>query len=435
MSAMSLAYAVRAALNKAISEVAGLYVGGAAFSRKRKLPLDTLLHFLIAAEGGSLAKELHRARIEATPAAVSQRRAEIPPDAFQEVFERFNVATNHTDAELFRGYRVLAVDGSAVSLPFNPDADSFLRVDTHPRGGYNALHISPLFDVLNKTFVDLRIQPESCMDEIGALISMIKENDFQEKTLILADRGYESYNLLAHLLEKPNVAFAVRVKQHHGALREVARLPMLNLDCDISFTLTTTQTNADKEKRHIYLQVPKKSKAGSKTRQARWDFPSPYPMKLRIVRFMLDSGQFETIATNLPRDFTPEDIKALYHSRWEIETAFRNAKYTIGLTNLHGRSDAFCEQEVYAALIAFNLINRVSRAAVIRQPENGVYAYKVNFKMATTLCREYLRTPSADGEKLLEQIARYSVPIRPDRADQRKIRPKSFAGFVYRVAA
>ncbi|MEA4960610.1 IS4 family transposase [Lutispora sp.] len=426
---------IKTALENAISETAGLYTNGPAFSRTRKLPLNTMLHFLIAAEGGSLAKELHRAGIEATPAAVSQRRAEIPSNAFREVFERFNAATAHTDSETFRGYRVLAVDGSAVNIPFNPDADSFLRVDTHPKGGYNALHIIPLFDVLNKTFVDLTIQPESRMDEIGALIGMLKENGFQDKTLILADRGYESYNLLAHLLEKPNVAFAVRVKQHHGALREVARLPMLELDCDISFTLSTTQTNADKEKRHIYLQVPKKSKAGSKTRQARWYFPSPYPMRLRIVRFALDSGQFETIATNLPRDFSPEDIKALYHSRWEIETAFRNAKYTIGLTNLHGRCDAFCEQEVYAALIAFNFVSRISRTAVIRQPENGVYAYKVNFKMATALCREYMRTPGADGTKLLTQIARHSVPIRPGRADGRKIRPKSFTGFVYRVAA
>ena len=339
------------------------------------------------------------------------------------------------DSETFRGYKVLAADGSAVNIPYNPDADSFLRVDTHPRGGYNALHITPLFDMLNKTFTHLTIQPESRMDEIGALISMIKENNFHEKTLILADRGFPSYNLLAHMLEKPNVAFSIRVKQNRSALREVAKLPMLELDCDIAFTLSTTQTNEDKEKRHIFLQVPKKSKTGSKTRQARWYFPSPYTMRLRIVRFMLDSGEFETIATNLPRDFAPEDIKAIYHLPWEIESAFRSAKYTLGLTNLHGRSDAFCSQEVYAALIAFNFVSRISRAAVVRQPENGVYAYKVNFKMATTLCREYLRTPNADGTKLLEQIARYSVPIRPGRADQRKIRPKSFTGFVYRVAA
>ena len=212
------------------------------------------------------------------------------------------------DGEVLRGYRVLAVDGTIVNLPFNPDAESFLRVETHPKGGYNALHTTPLFDVLSKTFFDCEIQPESHMDEIGGITQMLKYNDFPQKTLILADRLYESYNLFAHMLEKPNVDFLIRIKQNRSALREVARLPMLELDCDISFTISTTQTNEDKEKRHIFLQVPNKSKEGAKTRKARWDFPSPYPMRLRIVRFRLDSGEYEIIATSLPRDFTPEEI-------------------------------------------------------------------------------------------------------------------------------
>lgn len=128
-----------------------------------------------------------------------------------------------------------------------------------------------------------------------ALVEMLKQNDFNQKTLIVADRGYESYNLLAHLIEKPNTDFLIRVKQNHSAMREIARLPMFELDCDISFTITTTQTNEDKQRRYIFLQVPKKSKPGSKTRRGRWDFQSPYTMKLRIVRFQLETGEFETL--------------------------------------------------------------------------------------------------------------------------------------------
>ena len=66
---------------------------------------------------------------------------------------------------------------------------------------------------------------------------------------------------------------------------------------------------------------------------------------------------------------------------------------------------------------------------------NGIYAYKVNFKMAVALCREFIRTPKADADKLLNDIARYTVPIRPGRQDQRNLRVKGFPGFVYRVAA
>ena len=264
---------------------------------------------------------------------------------------------------------------------------------------------------------------------------MLERNTFPQKTLIIADRGFESYNLIAHCLEKQNVDFLIRIKQSKSAMREVAKLPMMEFDCKISFTITTTQTNEDKKNGYIHLQVPKKSKAGSKTRRGRWDFPSPYPMRFRICRFLLDNGEFETVATSLPPSFTLADIRELYHLRWGLETAFRDLKYTLGLVNLHGRSDAFAEQELYADLTAFNFASRVCREVVVRQPSDGIYAYKVNFKMAVMLCKEFLRMPNANSEKLLEEIARHTVPIRPNRQDERNLKVKGFVGFVYRVAA
>ena len=133
--------------------------------------------------------------------------------------------------------------------------------------------------------------------------------------------------------------------------------------------------------------------------------------------------------------FTLADIRELYHLRWGIETSFRDLKYTLGLVNLHGKSDAFAEQEIYASLTAFNFASRVCNEVVVHQPKNGVYAYKVNFKMAVMLCKEFLRTPRADGETLLKEIARHTVPIRPNRQDERNLRTKGFYGFVYRIAA
>ena len=141
------------------------------------------------------------------------------------------------------------------------------------------------------------------------------------------------------------------------------------------------------------------------------------------------------MATSLPASFTLDNIKALYHLPWGLETAFRDWLYSVGIVNLHGKSDAFEEQEIYSNLTAFNFTSRVCREVVVRQPKAGVYAYKVNFKMAVTLCREFIRTPNRDGEKLLKEIARYSVPIRPGRQDQRDLKVKGFPDFVYRVAA
>lgn len=423
---------IRTALNAAIRNATAHYNRGREFSRKRTLTRETVIRLLISAEGGSLAKILHDAGIQATASALSQRRAQIPPEVFRTVFTNFN--STCADNEFFCGYRLLAVDGTAVNLPRNSAAPSFVQNDGIPKG-VNQLHVTPLYDILNRAFADVVIQPEPKKDEIGALVEMLKRNTFAQKTLIIADRGFESYNLIGHCLEKPNTDFLIRIKQSRSAMREVAKLPMMELDCTIGFTITTTQTNADKQNGYIHLQVPKKSKVGSKTRRGRWVFPSPYPMKLRVCRFLLDNGEFETVATSLPRSFSLDDIRELYHLRWGVETAFRDWKYTLGLVNLHGKSDAFAEQEIYASLTAFNFASRVCREVVVRQPKNGVYACKVNFKMAVMLCKEHLRTPNTDGETLLKEIARYTVPIRPDRQDKRNLKVKGFAGFVYRVAA
>lgn len=429
---MASIYQISTALKYAIKLIAAESKNGRAFSRKSVLSCETIIRLLIGSEGGSLDKILHAAGIKVTASAVTQRRAQIAPDVFCAVFNRFN--SKCVDSELLNGYRLLAVDGTTINLPRNTSSPSFVQHDGIPKG-VNQLHVTPLYDILNRTFADVIVQPEPKKDEIGALISMLQRTDFKEKTLIIADRGFESYNLIAHCLEKPNVDFLIRVKQNRSAMREVAKLPLVEIDCSVGFTITTTQTNDDKANHYIHLQVPKKSKAGSKTRRGRWDFTSPYPMRFRICRFMLDNGEFETVATSLPFSFRLEDIKELYHKRWGIETSFRDLKYTLGLINLHGKSDAFAEQEIYASLTAFNFASRVCREIVIHQPKDGVYAYKVNFKMAVMLCKEYIREQKTDSDRLAEEIARYTVPIRPNRNDQRDLKIKGFPGFVYRVAA
>ena len=220
-----------------------------------------MLRLPVGAEGGSLASVLRAAGIEVTPAALSTRRGQIAPEVFREVFDRFNAAC--TDTATFRGYKVLACDGTAVNKPRNPDEPSFVTHAGTPEG-YNQLHLSPLYNILDRTFTDAVIQPAPQKDEIGALVEMVQRNNFDHKTVLIMDRGYESYNLMTHCIEKPNLDFVLRVKQNHSAMREIARLPMFELDCDIAFTVTTTQTNEDKARGYIHLHVPKKSKPGFK---------------------------------------------------------------------------------------------------------------------------------------------------------------------------
>lgn len=422
------------ALDGAIVDTATENSGDREFSRSRRLTLPVMLRLLVGAEGGSLASVLRAAGIEVSPAALSMRRRQISPDVFREVFDHFNAAC--TDTATFRGYTVLAADGCAINKPRNPDEPSFV-VHTGMPQGYNQLHLNPLYNILDRTFTDAVVQVAPSKDEVGALVDMVRRNNFGRKTVLILDRGYESYNLMAHCIEKPNLDFVLRVKQNHSAMREIARLPMFELDCDIAFTVSTTQTNEDKARGYIHLHVPKKSKPGSKTSRTRWDHPSPYSMRLRICRFQLDdgAGTFETIATSLPRSFTLQDIKELYRMRWGIETSFRDLKYSIGLVNLHGKSDAYATQEIWAALTAFNASSRIVREVVVRQPPGSAYAYRVNFKQAVAIVKEAIRNPSGDYSDLERQIGRNLVAVQPGRHDQRNLRAKGWVGFLYRVAA
>ena len=92
------------------------------------------------------------------------------------------------------------------------------------------MHVTPLYDVLNKTYLDCVIQPQPQQDEIGALAYFLAWHDFEEKTLIVADRAYASYNTFATLQSTRNVDFLIRVKQGNGAMRPVTSLPMTTLD-------------------------------------------------------------------------------------------------------------------------------------------------------------------------------------------------------------
>lgn len=404
------------------------------FTRNRKLPAATVMKTLITMQGGSLQKELYDAGLDVSAAAFVARRKKLPSLDFENVLEQFNAFCR--DGERFRGYRVLAVDGTAINLPRNPSAPSFVQNASNPRG-YNQLHVTPLYDVLAHTYAHCVIQEQPRQDEIGALLAMLAWYDFDEPTLIVADRGFESYNLFATLQNTPNADFLIRVKQDRSAMRPIAELPMRELDTEVSFTITTRQTNHDKEQGYIFIQTHKNEKRtySPKTKASRWDFPSPYPMTLRVVRFRLSTGEFETLVTSLPRTISAAHIRELYHARWGIETAFRELKYGIGLVNLHGKSDEFARQEIFSAMILSNFCARIAKSVVIQRRQGQEHLYQVNMKMAIHLCRRFLRGKDGEPQKLLRDIARYAEPVRPGRCDERNLKAKSFVGFVYRVAA
>lgn len=410
------------------------------FTRNRKLPMEELIKFLLTMTGGTLARELYDAGMDIAPSSFVEQRKRIGYLAFRGIFERFNDLCD--DPATLKGHRVWAVDGSTVPLPRNESSKNHYKSDSNPKG-WNNTHANLICDILEHTFVDVNvgegeIDSRKAHDEQGALYSLIYRRKFQQPTIVILDRGYESYSSIYHLSSINNLFYVLRVK--NDGLRPVRELPLKELDfSSLKWTVTRRQTNEAKLNHWIYLSTGSiNGKTNSpNTRIARFDFPpnqDTVPMQCRVVRFMLDSGQYETLLTNLPREeFSISDLKALYAMRWKIEVNVRFWKYAVGALALHSRTDELIMQELYAHLTMFNFCNRVCREIEIPQKPGNKYEYKIDMTMAIYLCKKFFRDPNFSGEKLIQDIKRYTQPVRPNRADERNLKVKSFPGFPYRI--
>ena len=159
-----------------------------------------------------------------------------------------------------------------------------------------------------------------------------------------------------------------------------------------------------------------------------------YPISFRIARFKIADDSYETVITNLDRFcFSAEKLKELYHLRWGIETSFRELKYDVGLINLHSKKEALVLQEIYAGLIMYNFCSRIEASVEVCTHNASKWGYQVNFSVVIHICKKFYRNDKLNTD-IEELINKYILPIRPDRQDERKLRPKGFVGFMYRVA-
>ena len=430
---------IREALYSAIRSVCSVSwlfarAPGHDFTRNGKLPLEKLITFILSLKGGPLASELMdhfgcSADIASVPAFV-KRRGRLLPEAFSFLFHLFVERTQLST--LFHGFRLLAVDGSDLHIPTDPDdTDSFFpgKDDSKP---YNLLHLDALYDLMSHTYLDASVSPKRLSDECRALCDMVDRADLSHPAIILADRGYESYNVLAHILQK-GWKFLIRVKNGVGGI--VSGLPIPNseeFDIQVNLSLTRKQTNQAKA---LALASPFFKILSSDTVfdflpiKNRKSVPvPPFQLHFRVVRFKLSDNSVETVITNL--DFSPDQLKQLYAMRWGIETSFRELKYTVGLLHFHAKKAEHIYQEIFARLIMYNFSELITSSVIIRKADNK-YAYKANFTAAVHVCRQFfLRNVSPSDVEAV--ICRNVTPVRPGRNSPRNLSVKRAVSFTYR---
>ena len=425
-----------------LCEVSWMFVKDPArdFKKKRKLPFDKVISFLLAMEGGTLTTELLKyfgcSPNIATTSALVQQRGKIDASAFSSLFDLFVQKTNKDLC--YKGFHLLAADGSDIQIPTNSnDPDSYFP-DKEGQSAYNLLHLDAMYDLLRHTYTDAVLLGQRRANERSSLCDMV-DRSAMKNVLVIADRGYEGFNLMAHIQEK-GWKFLIRIQDVLNSRGIAAGLDLPDtdeFDLYVDLLLTTKQTNAIKklcEDRNHYRFVPATNTFDYLPQKNRKFDPTVfYELPFRIVRFQIAEGVFETVVTNLDRcSFQASELKHLYNMRWGIETSFRELKYTVGLLHFHAKKVEHIYQEVFARLIMYNFTELVTSPVII-QKADCKYAYKANFSVAVHVCRQFFlgNVSPPDVEAL---ICKYVSPIRPGRSRPRKMTVKHAVSFIYRVA-
>jgi len=287
------------------------------FTRNRKLSFEELVFFMLFSLKCSAASALRRffttiaKPVFMTQQSLSEARSKITVAAFARLFElTVNTMTEHCTNK-WHGYRVYAIDGSKISLPTDGKlCDHF--------GALGKFNTSPtaqgsiLYDVLNDIVADAAIEPLTTDERALAKVHIdaCKNIAPDDKKLLVFDRGYASFDII-ETLEKAGFSYLMRVRTK------------FNNDID------------DQTKAEGYV----------------WLIHGNKRIHVRVIKFMLDSGEEEMLITNIKdKRLGKNAFKKLYFIRWPVETKYDIVKNKLQLENFNTRTVEGVQQDFFAAM-------------------------------------------------------------------------------------
>ena len=389
------------------------------FTRHKKFPADKLLTFLVPEGSSSTKNELldfFGMDIHApSDSSFNQQRAKPRPKAIETVFHRFNESVDSLHEP--PRYRYIAADGSTVTYFSRPEFSppEYFVEPGHSAKGFYSIHINAFYDLECHTYTDALLQPVHEKDEFRAFCDIVGRHPSLpgSKNIYIGDRGYCSYNNMAHVMEQGQY-FLFRTKDIHSK----GLVSNFDLPEDDAFDITAKVTAVRSHSKKITVSEGYKRFVDKATSFDYIEYGSmdTYGLSFRIVRFPLSESSYGCVVTNLPAgEFPPGQIKKCYSARWGGETSFRKLKYTIGLSNFHAYKPEYIKQEIWARMIAYNITEALVSHTVIEEKERK-YDYKVNFSVAAHTCRPFLRpiskkTPAEVAILLQKEL----IPIRNGR--------------------
>ena len=280
-----------------------------------------------------------------TASAYSQRREHLSYSAFielnREIIIPFSV---EQEPRTYKGFRILAGDGSKIRLPEHPTIrERFGAIatcsghDATVTGDYPCGQAYVMHDVLNKIVIDGQLANASAY-EVDLAIESLDYTTVND--LLIYDRNFASYRFLATLTHR----------QRHFVIR-----------CSSgSFAVVQALFAANQETSRIAtLSVPSAHKKES--RQEGY----PPAITVRFVAVRLSTGELEVLVTSLldTECFPDADFKYIYNLRWGIETLYDVIKNRLSLENFSGKTALAVLQDFHATIFITGLESLLTQDA------------------------------------------------------------------------
>jgi hypothetical protein len=366
------------------------------------MPFKKLVYFLLSMikESSQNALERYFAKagevIHMSQQAFSEARKKLRWEGLRELFEVTVETIYQGEIKRWRGYRLLAIDGSKINLPNDPRLREYFGTSGAGKSSPCAQG-SILYDIENDVVVDARIEPMA-VDERTLAEEHIKRlagmGSFG-KELILFDRGYPSMELIEQL-KREKIDFVMRVREKFDV-----GIDALGLG--------------------DHLVTLEKGGLG--------------PIEVRVVKFRLRGGERETLITSLTdKRYSFGGFKALYFKRWPIETKYDEVKQKLEVENFSGILADNIRQDFYAAMTLTNIAAGLYEEAQeeVEEEQRGKgnkwkYQVNVNHEVGVLKDRLILILLEDDREKregMFEEVVKLLkkrlIPIRPNRSIPRR---------------
>lgn len=395
------------------------------FTRRRCLPFTFVVLLLINMLKRSLQDELdefykalHGKKIasrEVSKSAFTQARSKLKASAFTELNqEQVNYFYEHFAPQSWHGFQLRAIDGTLLDVPDTVETRKHFGVwgSRHDGKGSPKARVSQLFDVLNEVTINAQIAPKSWGERRLAQrhLSFLTAED-----LLLLDRGYPAFWFFVAIRQK-NAHFCARLD---GTQWEIVKefIKAGVREKEISLTPST---------------------AAIKTCEI-YQLPTD-PLKLRLIRVDLPSGEVEVLITSLLDKvaFPAVLFQELYHLRWPVEEDYKRLQSRLEVENWSGITVLAVYQDFHAAIFTKNFAAILAHPAqdlVAQMHDACQYDYKINMTNLISKLKDSLlflfwdHSLSPLLHSLWLQMISTTEPIRPGRSFPRnkKVKRRRFS--------